>query len=214
MPTRLNTNFPRLTDDNEFESMICDICALEWNDLNTKKFARPGQKQHGVDAYGQPPDLNGKYRAVQCKLRTKGNCPTEKEIEKEVREARQFPHSLESLIIVTDARRDKDTQVIIDRIREREVRNGGFKVFIWFWEDITERLATYPKLLVKYYADYLASLTTRPIVEKLVDTPLRFLQESGIPLRVPKLRARAEVPRIPTPEGISFPKHRFTLKRS
>ena len=84
MPTRLNTNFPRLTDPDEFESMIRDICALEWGDPNTQKFGRRGQKQFGVDIYGHPEGKAEVFRGAQCKLRTKGNQLTEDEIEKEV----------------------------------------------------------------------------------------------------------------------------------
>jgi hypothetical protein len=174
MPTRLNTNFAPLTDPDEFESMIRDICAFEWNDPNTQKFGRKGQKQYGVDVYGQPIDLDGRYWAAQCKLRTKGDSLTEKEIEADVSDARLFPHDLDTLIIATDAPRDTHTQIFVDQISEREIRNNGFRVVVWFWDEITERLAAYPKLMVSYYRDYFASLMTLPIVERLVGTPLQI----------------------------------------
>ena len=175
MPTRLNTNFPSLNDPDEFESLIKDICALEWNDPNTNKFGRKGQKQYGVDVYGQPINLNGKYHASQCKLRTKKEQLAEQEIEKEVNEAKQFPHKLELLIVATDAPRDTHTQILIDNISQREMREGGFRVIIWFWDNITERLAAYPKLIVKYYPDFYANLTTLSTVERLVDVPLQIV---------------------------------------
>lgn len=174
MPTRLDTNFARPTDPDEFESMVRDVCAFDWGDPGTQKFGRKGQKQYGVDVYGQPIDLNGKYRAAQCKLRTK-DALTEEEIEAEVKEARSFPHVLDTLIIATDAPRDTHTQIAVDKICKREADIGSFKVAIWFWDDITERLATYPKLIVKYYRDYYANLTTLPIVERLIDKPLQLL---------------------------------------
>jgi hypothetical protein len=175
MPTRLTTNYASLTDPDEFESLVCDLCALEWDDANTQKFGRKGQKQYGVDIYGQPPVLRGMYRAAQCKLRTKRDSLSESEIETEVNEARGFAHPLETLIFATDAPRDTYTQIIIDQISAREMSANGFRVVAWFWDDITSRLAAYPRLLVKYYRDYFASLTTLPIVERLVDTPLRIL---------------------------------------
>ncbi len=175
MPTRLGTNFPRLINADEFESLIRDICAFEWNDPHTEKFGRKGQKQYGVDVYGQPVDGQGKYRGSQCKLRTEGKQLTELEIETEVNEAKQFPHDLDRLIIVTDAPRDKNTQILVDQISTREISNGGFQVSIWFWDNITERLAAYPKLIVKYYPDYFANLTTLPTIERLIDTPLQVV---------------------------------------
>ena len=175
MPTRQDTNFPSPTDSDEFELMIRDICALEWDDLHTRKFGRKGQKQYGVDVYGQPVNLNGKYRAAQCKLRTKKERLTGREIESEVSDARQFPHKLDTMIIATDAPRDTHTQILVDQISQREVSHGGFRVVIWFWENITERLAAYPRLIVKYYPDFYANLTTLPIVERLIDTPLQVI---------------------------------------
>ncbi len=175
MPSRLDTNYPHPTDPDEFESLIRDICALEWDDPDTEKFGRKGQKQNGVDVYGRPTDHPGKYRGAQCKLRTKGASLSEKEVEAEVTEARRFPHKLDALIIVTDGPRDTDVQIIIDKINERELNSGGFRVIIWFWENIIERLSVYPSLIVKYYRDYFANLTTLPIVENLVDMPLQVV---------------------------------------
>jgi hypothetical protein len=181
MPTRLNTNFPALTDSDEFESMIRDICALEWNDPNTDKFGRKGQKQYGVDVYRQSVDLNGKYRAAQCKLRTKKEQLTEQEIEAEVGDANKFPHELDTLIIATDAPRDTYTQILVDQISQREMSRDSFRVVIWFWDNITERLAAYPKLIVKYYPDFYANLTTLPVVERLIDTPLQIVSVTQSP---------------------------------
>lgn len=172
MPTRLTTNFPPLTDFNEFQSLTSDLCALEWEDPETKQFGRTGQAQHGIDVYGKPTDAEGKYRGAQCKLRTRGDQLTESEIEKEVADAHSFRHPIDKLIIVTDGLRDTHTQLLINEISDREVANGGFKVAIWFWNDVRERLAAYPRLIVKYYGDYFASLTTLETVEQLVDTPL------------------------------------------
>lgn len=175
MPTRLDTNFARLTNPDTFESLVRDICALEWDDPHTEKFGRKGQKQYGVDVYGRPVGLDGKYRAAQCKLRTTDESLTRKEIEAEVTEAKQFPHPLDTLILVTDTPRDSAVQLIVDEINNRESRHNGFRVAIWFWDSITERLAAYPKLIVKYYSDYFANLTTLPTVERLVDTPLQLI---------------------------------------
>lgn len=175
MPTRKSTGFAPLTDADEFESLVRDLCALEWGDPDTQRFGRSGQKQFGVDVYGKPVDLDGVYRAAQCKLRSRAHRLEEQEIEPEVCDAKHFPHPLDALIIVTDAPRDAHTQVLIDHICEREVRSGNFRVAVWFWEDITERLAAYPKLMVSYYRDYFASLTTLPVIERLVDVPLQVV---------------------------------------
>ncbi|MCB0127231.1 MAG: hypothetical protein KDE58_33445, partial [Caldilineaceae bacterium] len=175
MPTRLDTNFARLSNADEFESMIRDICALEWNDPHTEKYGRSGQKQDGVDIYGRPSDLNGNYYAAQCKLRKTGKRLSQTAIAHEVKAARQFPHPLALLILVTDTARDTDTQILVNQISAAEEQNGSFRVIIWFWDDITTRLAAYPQLIIKYYRDYFANLTTLPLVERLIDTPLQII---------------------------------------
>ena len=159
--------------------MVRDICALEWADPHTEKHGRRGQKQYGVDVYGRPVDGAGLYRGAQCKLRTMGAQLTEDEIEAEVAEAKGFPHLLDRLILVTDAPRDKNTQLLVDQVNEREIAKGGFQVAIWFWDNVTERLAARRHLLVKYYPEFFASLTTLPLVERLIDKPLQVIRISS-----------------------------------
>jgi len=155
--------------------MLRDICREIWGDPNTDLRGRSGQKQFGVDVYGQPVDADGMYRGVQCKLRSTNARLTEEEIETEIDEAKRFPHPLDTLIIATDTPRDTDVQDIIHTISEREQKNGGFKLEIWFWDEITERIATYPAMMVKYYSDQYANLTTLPMARALVDIPINLL---------------------------------------
>jgi hypothetical protein len=175
MPSKFNTIFLRLKDDDEFEELLRDICALEWHDSGTKRYGRSGQKQSGVDIYGQPAWLKGKFYGVQCKLRSSQKQLTEAEIEHEVKEARSFPKKLLRLIIATDTPRDTYTQILVDTISEREVGSGGFAVEIWFWPEIERKIATYPRVLAKYYHDHLTSLTNAETLVRLIDRPLQIL---------------------------------------
>ena len=175
MPVRLDTNFARLTDLDEFEDLVCEICRLEWEDPNTQKRGRTGQQQNGVDIYGQPIDMGGIFRGAQCKLRTTNQQLTKKEIEDEVKSAESFPHPLGTLIIVTDTPRDVTVQDIVHQIDEQQRQQGKVRVSIWFWDSICRRIATYPELIVRFYPDHFANLTTLPIVEKLINRPLMLL---------------------------------------
>jgi hypothetical protein len=175
LPVRLDTNFARLTDSDEFEDLICEICRLEWEDPNTQKRGRSGQQQKGVDVYGQPVDLGGIFRGAQCKLRTTNQQLTKKEIQAEVQSAASFPHRLDALIIVTDAPRDTTVQDIVHEIDEEQRQQGTMRVFIWFWDSICQRIATYPAIMVRCYPDYFANFTTLPMVEKLINRPLSLL---------------------------------------
>lgn len=175
MPTRFNTNFLRLKDEDEFEELIRDICALEWHDAGTERNGRRGQKQWGVDAYGHPAWLGEGYYGVQCKLRPSQNQLTRAEIEQEVKEARDFPLRLVRLTIATDTPRDSQIQILVDKISKREISNGGFAVDIWFWPEIERKIATYPRILAKYYHHHLSSLTNTDTLDRLIDRPLQIL---------------------------------------
>jgi hypothetical protein len=175
MPTRFNTNFLRLKDDDEFEELLRDICALEWNDPGTERNGRSGQSQWGVDVFGQPAGLSGDYYGVQCKLRPSQKQLTKAQIQKEVSQAHDFPRQLIKLIIATDTPRDNQVQLLVDDISEFETNKGGFEVDIWFWPEIERKIATYPHILVKYYHAHLASLTNIDTLDRLVDRPLQVL---------------------------------------
>jgi hypothetical protein len=175
MPTRFNTNYPRFEAEDEFEELLCDLCTEKWGDSGTMRYGRRGQKQWGVDIFGQPLWLDGSYYGVQCKLRPSQTQLSKSEIEAEVMAARNFPHQLDRLIIATDTPRDNRIQTIVRKISEREIKRGGFAVEIWFWHEIQKLIATYPRVLVKYYHDHLTSLTNTDVLDRLIDRPLRIL---------------------------------------
>lgn len=145
---------------------------MEWQDANAQAFGRTGQTQHGVDVYGQAPGGSGRYCAAQCKLKATGIQPTKKEIDDEVVAARDFPHKLEALIIATSAPRDTHTQILVDEVSARETKNNGFPVVLWSWNEIAERIAAYPPVIVRYYHDFVATLTGISDLEPLVSTPI------------------------------------------
>lgn len=175
MPTRFNTNYPRLKDDDEFESLLCDLCTELWGVPGARRNGRNGQEQWGIDIFGQPAWLEGSYFGVQCKLRPSQKQLTKTEIEAEVKAARGFPHRLEKLIVATDTPRDNRLQILVEGISERETERGGFEVEIWFWPDIQRLIATYPRVSVKYYHDLLLSVTNSDVLDRLTDRPLQIL---------------------------------------
>lgn len=176
MPGRFNANYLPPKEDDEFEELLRDICELEWGDPRTERFARSGQKQWGVDVYGQPGyRQDGCYYGIQCKLKPSGKQLTKTQIEDEVRKAQSFKHPLCKYIIATDRPRDNKVQLIVDEISERNVRGGSFPIEIWFWPYIERLIATYPRILIKHYYEFVVSLTNMPVLERLVERPLEIL---------------------------------------
>ncbi|MDC4380410.1 hypothetical protein OHV39_07570, partial [Acinetobacter baumannii] len=52
MPTAANLELPRPKDWNEFEDICLSISKIKWSNPNFSRFGRIGQKQDGVDIYG------------------------------------------------------------------------------------------------------------------------------------------------------------------
>lgn len=75
---------------------------------------------------------------------------------------------------------------------------GGFQVAIWFWDNVTEKLAAHCRLIVKYYPEFFANLPTLPIVERLLDKPLKVISIS------PELAFRQQVDDLLRLRGVSI----------
>ena len=174
MPTRANTNYFRLKDDNEFEELLCDLCSLEWHDPNAQLYGRRGQEQHGIDIYGRPAWLDGDIWGVQCKLRPSQKQISIKEIKDEIVKARTCPLTLSKFILATDTARDKNLQNDIARLSQEEQSLGSFAIEIWFWDDIVRKIATFPSIIVKYYRDHLSAITNLSEIDRLIDTALQI----------------------------------------
>lgn len=152
MPNLMTIQYPKPTDDVEFQEMLRDLFAQHWKDDNTLVYGRSGQSQNGVDVFGNPNKSNQNY-GIQCKLR-KDKLLTKKEIEKEISEAKSFTPKLHTFIFATTSERDKNLQDIIKTISDNEKVNGSFEVQIKFWEDIVSLFAEYPNIAKKYYPEF------------------------------------------------------------
>ncbi|MCB0034867.1 MAG: hypothetical protein KDE51_12630, partial [Anaerolineales bacterium] len=155
----------RPKDDSLFEQLTRDLFASHWNDPNTQINGRSGQKQDGVDVYGQP-NQSDLWFGIQCKLREYGGL-SKSDIEHEIQMARSFRHKLNTFIIATTLPRDNSLQNIVEELDREEREQGGFKVQIRFWEDICSLLDEHPPLISKYYTQgghpsYPKSFTASP----------------------------------------------------
>jgi Restriction endonuclease len=152
MPSLTTIQYPKPTDDVEFQDMIRDLFAQHWKDDNASVYGRSGQSQNGVDVVGSPNKSEQVY-GIQCKLR-KEKLLTQKDIENEIKLAKGFKPKLHSYIFATTTERDKNLQDFIKKISDEEKQNGGFEIQIKFWDDITSLFAEYPRIAQKYYPQF------------------------------------------------------------
>ena len=169
MPTIPQSEIPRPKSWDEFEDIVADLYGRAWNDPNTRRYGRTGQPQQGVDVYGCPIHLGGRYAGVQCKRYDEGAL-TRAIVEGEIAKAEEFSPPLAEYTIATTERRDARLQQAVREISQERQSVGKFSVHIAFWEDLCSLLA-HPDnrdLLRKHYGDW-----------------LRGLQESYTPPRLP-----------------------------
>ena len=157
MPINKTVQIPKPRDWDELEVLVWDLFRMEWGDPLTVRHGRHGQRQNGVDIYGHPnqgSDLTG----IQVKGKTEGfqGQLTEQEMQGEVSKARQFQPGLSRFILITSAPPDASVQQIARSLNAQSVAEGSVAIDVLGWEDLQERLASYPDLLKMYYPQLFA----------------------------------------------------------
>lgn len=150
MPTISSSQLPPPKNWDEFEDICADVFTREWNDPNTVRHGRQGQRQHGVDIYGA---REASHLGVQCKgKKVWPPTPLTKEsITSEVEKAKSFTPPLAEFTIATTAENDQLLQGHARKITEEHRKAGLFSVHVLGWEEIQRRLTTYPELVEKHY---------------------------------------------------------------
>lgn len=127
MPTIPQGELPKAKSWDEFEDIVWDLFALDWQDPHAVRNGRSGQRQNGVDIYGQPAGLGGRYVGIQCKRAEDGRL-TRRMLEKEIAEADKFRPPLAEYIIATTESLDAALQEAVRTIDEEHRATGKFRV--------------------------------------------------------------------------------------
>ncbi len=156
MPSPPTTNLPHPKSWDEFEDICADILKRLWNDPYIVRNGRSGQKQDGVDIYGQPEHLGGasseKYAGAQCKKTDELDIAI---VEEEVEKAEGFRPSLSEYLVMTTAARDATLQ------EEVRTKSWSFRVHAMFWDDISLELSGHDDLLQKHFPGWMRRTTTK-----------------------------------------------------
>jgi hypothetical protein len=141
---------------DEFEDIVWDLYRRVWGDPNAERYGRKGQAQQGVDIYGRPARLGGRYVGVQCKRYADGEL-TRKVVDKEIAKAEGFSPPLAEYVIATTAHRDAKLQQVVREINEARQAASKFSVHVVFWEDLCNHLyePANNDLLQKHYGNWI-----------------------------------------------------------
>ncbi|GAB4574711.1 MAG: hypothetical protein Kow0077_22650 [Anaerolineae bacterium] len=142
--------FPKPRDWETFEDIVCDVFSRTYQSDNFQRYARRGQRQHGVDVVGR---TQTGLLGIQCKHRTTGGISS-KEVEDEIARAEGFSPPLSKLIVATSAATDGELQSHVLAVSEGRTTQGLFPVEIVFWEKLMDQLTGYPDLLYKHFTKH------------------------------------------------------------
>lgn len=129
----------RPTNWQDFENLCKKLWGEIWSCAEIKKNGRAGQSQNGVDIYGIPRGETEFY-GIQCKGKDEYSDKqfTEKEILKEIENAKNFKPCLKKFYFATTALKDAFIETIIREKNIEHINAGLFEVHLFSWEDIVD----------------------------------------------------------------------------
>lgn len=147
MPTYADLKVAPPRSWDEFEAITCSSAKNRWNNPDFTRHGRQGQRQDGVDVYGN--DNEGKLVGLQCKNTISG--VTEAVIAEEIENAEAFKPALTHLYIATTADTDRKAQSAVRNLSAAREAAGKFAVSILFWTDIWQDLTKDEPRLFQHY---------------------------------------------------------------
>src|SRR3982750_3486186 len=140
--------------DDDFEDLVLALFREVWKNSGTKLHGRRGQRQDGVDIYGEDRFEGSGLTGVQCKHHGSTSLVTDKELiaelREEVKKAKGFRPPLQRFIFATTAKRSVTLQQEARDLKELHRRAGLFTVDVLCWEDIEDLLRRHSDVLAWY----------------------------------------------------------------
>ena len=156
MPSPSTTKLPPPKFWDEFEDICADVLKRVWEDPYIVRNGRSGQRQHGVDCFGEPKHLMvssaKNFAGAQCKDTVNLSIEV---IREEAEKAKEFRPQLAEYLFMTTAARDAKVQ--------EDVRTQDWpfsRIHVMFWEDISLELSGHEDLLQKYFPGWMKRTTT------------------------------------------------------
>ena len=136
--------------EDDFEDLCLALFRAVWRDPTAKQHGRRGQRQHGVDIYGEDHFGHTGLNGVQCKQHGSAipisDEALKKELREEVKKAAGFTPPLKRFLFATTARR---SSALDQEARDLTAQNS-FSVTVLGWEDIENLLREHPGVLAWY----------------------------------------------------------------
>ncbi|WP_144423474.1 hypothetical protein [Sphingopyxis sp. 113P3] len=163
-----------------FEDLTCALFAEVWKDPTAQKNGRVGQPQNGVDVYGTPGGMPGRYFGVQCKGKDRGygSRATKTEFDRELAKAEKFQPSLAKWYFATTAPVDEKLQAHARTVSAARVAAGKFEVDILGWGALTALIAKHPAVIRQFYPELAAGAEDLERVAETARAALGSIEDS------------------------------------
>ncbi|MEB2025729.1 hypothetical protein QT922_012990 [Xanthomonas campestris pv. campestris] len=132
---------------DEFERIVCSAAKNRWGNPNFSLHGRQGQKQSGVDVYGN--NDQGLLIGLQCKNSSSGISIAT--VLAEIAKAENFSPSITHFYVAVTESTDKDLQALVRGISTERSKEGKFGVDILFWDDIWDDLTRDESRIFQHY---------------------------------------------------------------
>lgn len=143
-------NFPPPSNWQDFQLLslrrveqICDPAAV-------REYGRLGQRQNGVDVYGET--FDGRHIGVQCKQMQKGKSFTLKLIEDEADKAKLFSPALTMFVVATTLPEDTALHDAVTKLNKS--KKYPFQISYWSWAHFNDNLNRSSRLVEESYRGY------------------------------------------------------------
>lgn len=135
-------------DDATFEQNVAILFRGILGDPNTKRVAKSGKNQKGIDVVGRRDRDATQTVGIQCKLRTTNRKITESDARTELSKALAFTPALSEFFIVTTADDDVTYDEIAAKLSQEQALAGRtMDIQIWGWNTLQDRIAEDQKAL-------------------------------------------------------------------
>ncbi len=150
MPTIGTSRLPAPTSWDEFEDICKSAFSLRWGNPNLSRYGRQGQKQDGVDVFGN--DSLNNFVGIQCKNTI--SSISKDLVESECLKAENFLPPISVLYIATTMDRDVNLQSDARIMSDERKLLGKFTIEIVFWPDIIHDLSKDASITQQHYPQY------------------------------------------------------------
>lgn len=143
-------NFPPPSNWQDFQLLSLRRVEQICDPATVREYGRLGQRQNGVDVYGET--FDGRHVGVQCKQMQEGKRLTSDLIADEADKAKLFSPALNTFIVATTLAEDTSTHDAVAKLNKSN--DYSFLISYWSWGHFNDNLNRSSRLVEESYRSY------------------------------------------------------------